>query len=89
MLIECLPAESVTNARSRELPEAAGWSVDSYLLASLIDAVRENTFTNIQVRTKKKLTPPDRVQVPGVVKEKKPNSFVAKAQQFLNQLKEE
>lgn len=89
VLIEGLPADSATVSRTRDTPEATGWTVDSYLLASLIDAVRENTFTNIQVRTKKKLTPPERVRVPGAVVEKKPNSFVARAQQFLNQIKED
>jgi len=37
--------------------DTAGWGITEHLLAGVIDAVQQNTFTNVQVRTKKRLTP--------------------------------
>lgn len=80
-LVENLPLESATSCFLRDTEDGVGWSVDSYLLAAAVDAVREGTFVNMQVRTKKKLPKVERLSVPGVVKESKQvNSFVKMAQ---------
>jgi len=71
LLIRSLPPESATSASIRKLPEAAGWGMDTYLLASLIDAVRENSHINAQAHSKKKLKRPERIKVPGMVKSSK------------------
>lgn len=78
-LVENLPAESMTVSLEQGIPEAVGWGLSEHLLASVVDAVRENTFANMQVRTKKKLKAPDRIPVPGRKVEKKPNKFLAMA----------
>ena len=82
-LIRNLPTESRTAAILRKSENSAGWDHTAYLLASVIDAVRENTFVNMQVRTKKRIEPFDKVPVPGVEKTKKKstNKFVQMAQQ--------
>lgn len=90
-LVEGLPQDSRTMARLRGASDSAGWDTNSYLLASLIDVVRENTFVNMQVRTKKKLKPFEQVPIPGVKKQKKKgpkNSFALMAQQQLSRTKE-
>lgn len=86
VLINGLPVSSQTSALARDTKEAIGWDINTYLLAALIDSVKENTFANVQVRTKKKLTPPQRVPVPGVEEDKKksPNNFIKMAQRFFN-----
>lgn len=86
-LVEGLPIESRTVAAIADNNESSGWGVTEYLIANLIDAVRENTFTNVQVRTKKKLAPPESFPVPGAKQKKKPkrNMFVQMAQRQLAQ----
>lgn len=79
-LIENLPQESATSARMRDEPSATGWDTTAHLVAIVADAVRENTHANLQVRTKKKIKPPERLPVPGVKKKKPKNTFVAMAQ---------
>lgn len=58
------------------------------MLASLIDAVRENTYANMQVRTRKKLKQPTPVKVPGA-KKKQANSFLRMAQAVYRERKED
>lgn len=82
-LVSQLPMESATSCHLRDVKDGVGWSDNTYLLAAVYDAVREGTFTNIQVRTKKKLSPLERLSVPGIQKEKKSNQFVRMAQQQL------
>lgn len=83
-LIEGLPIETMTSALLREEPDSYGWGTETYLLAAGINAVREGTFVNMQVRTKKKLAPPDLVVTPGSEaardKHKPANAFVKMAQ---------
>ena len=79
-LVENLPQESATTAARANHPDAAGWDTNSYLLVLVAEAIRENTFANMQVRTKKKLKPPDKLPVPGQKPKKKANTFVAMAQ---------
>lgn len=81
-LIENLPSESKTLAYISGAPSSYGWGTTAYLLAGVIDTVRENTHTNIQVRTKKRIKPFDRFPIPGSEKKEKPvNMFVQMAQQ--------
>lgn len=81
-LVENLPPHSQTSNILRDTPEGFGWDTSSYLLASIVNSVREGTFANMQVRTKKKLSPPEPVFTPGTEKQKKnkPNKFVQMAQ---------
>lgn len=81
-LVKGLPPDSATMAHIRELPEAYGWNIQTYLLAALVDAVRDNTQANQQLHSKKKLKPFKRLEVPDVnrSKRKPANSFVAMAQ---------
>lgn len=79
-LIEGLPNGSKFMAQAGGVPDSAGWDTNSYMLASLIDAVRENTYANMQVRTKKKLKRPTPVKVPGSKQPSSSNSFLKMAQ---------
>ena len=88
-LISGLPAESKTVSLLREADEAVGWATTSYLLASVVDAVRENTHVVAQVNSKKKLKPPEPLKVPGVrarrPEKRAPNAFVRMAQKQFEQ----
>lgn len=88
-LIEGLPLGSTFGALAGEIPDSAGWDTNSYMLASLIDAVRENTYANMQVRTKKKLKQPTPVKVPGAKPKKRSNSFLMMAQAAYREKKED
>lgn len=81
-LLEGLPPESRTSAHLRDDGESYGWATSDYLLAAIANSVREGTFVNMQVRTKKKLAPIEPIEVPGTKKTKsKPvNNFVRMAQ---------
>lgn len=70
-----MPNGSATQASVREEPDAFGWDTQTYLLAGLVDAVRENTFVTAQTNTKKKIKPPEPIDVPGRVKQGKPNNL--------------
>lgn len=75
-----------TSALLRDSPESVGWNTSDYLTAALIDSVRDGTFANMQMNSKKKLQPFERVPLPGVEKkpEKKPvNNFVRMARAAL------
>ena len=56
-LVYALPPDSMTYAALTNDKDTAGWGITEHLLAGVIDAVQQNTFTNVQVRTKKRLTP--------------------------------
>lgn len=87
-LVEGLPPESMTAALMRDSEDSYGWTTTDYLSAAVINSIRENTFVNMQVRTKKKLKPIESVSVPGLSKKKenKPvNNFVRMAQMQLAQ----
>lgn len=85
-LVEALPVDSRTTTLVAGQSEGQGWGVTEYLLANVIDAVRENTFAYIQAKSKKKLAPPERFPVPGAKQaKKKTNSFVRMAQAQLAQ----
>lgn len=85
-LVEALPHERRTSCILRDSEESYGWDTNSYLLASIVNSVKEGTFVNMQVRTKKKLPAFDPIEVPGVKKKKsgKPaNRFIQMAQAAL------
>jgi hypothetical protein len=82
-LIHQLPVESRTVAAIQGGPEFRSWTPDTYLLAAVIDAVRENTWAFVSANSKKKPKPPEPVKRPGKAKKKKTNSFAAMATQHL------
>lgn len=88
-LVENLPMESATSCKLRDTPDGVGWGVHEFLTAGVIDAVRENTFSSLQMNSEKKLTPPDPVRLPGSEveskKKSKANAFVRMAQKKLAQ----
>lgn len=84
-LIENLPTGCQTNAILRDEEDSYGWGTSEVLLAGVIDAVREGTHANMQVRTKKKLKPPEPIPVPGRKVKPRVNSFMAAAKAFAKQ----
>lgn len=88
-LITGLPSESTSSCILRDVPEQAGWGTTNTLLAEVINSVRDNTHTNVQVRTKKKIPEFPRINIPGseeekAEKKKTPNLFVRMAQAQFN-----
>ena len=63
-LIRQLPIESATQARLRGGEHFAGWGLDQYFLAALVNAVRENTYAVIAANSKRKPKPPEPVETP-------------------------
>lgn len=59
LLIKGLPLESATASAIRGGDEFRGWGFDRYLSATLIDAVRENTYAFIVANSKKKPKEPE------------------------------
>lgn len=80
-LISGLPPGTATWARLAGEEDLAGWDTQTFLLAGLIDSVRENTFATVQVNSKKRLKQPEPFPVPGSKKKKRPeqNMFAAMA----------
>ena len=77
-----MPAGSGTQAAVGGLDESVGWDTQAYLMAGLIDAVRENTYVTAQTQSKKKIKAPEPIPVPGRAKQKKkgsPNLFAQMA----------
>jgi hypothetical protein len=85
LLVRQLPSESRTFAVLRGHPDAAGWSLDRYLLASLVDAMRENTYAFVLANSKKRVPEPDPVQRPESAAKQRPknNAFAQMAAQKL------
>lgn len=71
VFVENMPHGSKTYAAIGKEKEAEGWDTQAYLLAGLVDAVRENTFVTAQVQSKKKLKRPEPMDVPGRKAQKK------------------
>jgi len=82
-LLEWLPEGAYSVSLLRGTQDGYGWNAQTYLLAALVNSVRENTFVNMQVRTKKRIAPFEQVPVPGAGKKtkKSTNKFVQMAQQ--------
>lgn len=87
LLVAELPPSSHTSALLRDSEDSYGWDTHAYLLASTANAIREGTFVNMQVRTKKQLERPEPIRIPGTEsgakKKPKANHFVRMAQQQL------
>lgn len=79
-LIAGLPTGTASWAHLAGEEDLTGWDTQTFLLAGLIDSVRENTFATVQVNSKKKLKQPEPFPVPGS-KKKRPeqNTFAAMA----------
>src|SRR5699024_11756089 len=70
-LVEALPVDSRTTTLVAGQSDGQGWGVTEYLLANVIDAVRENTFAYIQARSERKPARRERRPVPGTKRAKK------------------
>lgn len=81
VLIEGLPYGCRSWAHIQGDPELEGWDISTYMLAGLLDSVRENTFATVQIQSKKKLKPPEPIKIPGASAKpaKKPNLFAQMA----------
>lgn len=78
VFLRYLPTDSATARTVRgSTPEEDAWTLVPQLLASVVDAVRENTFTAIKLHGDPKKTgrlkPPDPIPRPGVEQTKKSN----------------
>ncbi len=85
VLLRQLPPESATFAALRGGSEFRGWGPDRYLMAQLVDSVRENTFAFISANSKRKPQAPEPVERPERYAERTrgKNSFRALATAFL------
>lgn len=81
VLLMGLPFGCRSWAYIQDEPDLQGWDPQAYLLAALVDSVRENTFATVQIQTKKKLKAPEPMKIPGVRKKEEPkgNLFVQMA----------
>lgn len=70
-LVRGLPSDCPSAALLREEKDAAGWGVQEYLTAALIDVVRENNYITAQGLSKRKLKQPEPLKVPGVDRKKR------------------
>ena len=84
MLISNLPMESATISAMRGDDEYRGWGVDRYMIAHLIDSVRENTYAFLMANSKKKPDKPEPTYRPGKKDDNKAklNSFATMAGAF-------
>lgn len=78
-LIQNLPDDSATVAAMRGGRQFYGWDTDRYLMAQLVDSVRENTWVLAAVNSKKKPKRPDPLERPGKSGATKKNQFAALA----------
>lgn len=78
-LIRQLPPESRTVAALRGGEQFQGWGVDRYLMASIVDAIQQNTYAFISANSKRKPKAPEPVQRPsknsGSQRDNKTNMF--------------
>ena len=71
VFLRYLPAESATARAVRgSTPDEDAWTLDRQLLASAVDAIRENTFATVKLggdpKRTGRLRPPDPIPRPGV-----------------------
>lgn len=77
-----LPEDSATMASLRGGPEHRGWDMKTHLLASIFDAVQNNTYVLVSANSKRKPKPPQPIPRPKVKERKKnpkANKFAAMA----------
>jgi hypothetical protein len=77
--VRALPLESATVAAMRGGDQFRGWNQELYMLANLLDAVRENTYAFVAANSKKKPKAPEPVQRPEKQQKKKTSLFAAMA----------
>lgn len=78
VFLRYLPPDSATARAMRgSTPEADAWTLDRHLLATVVDAVRENTYAQIKLhgdpKKTSRLKPPDPIERPGVQVRKSSN----------------
>lgn len=78
-LIKQLPEESATIAELRGGSQFVGWGTDRYLLAQMVDSLRENSWILAAVNSKHKPKRPELLPRPGKSAAKKQNQFAAMA----------
>ena len=71
VFLRYLPPDSATaRAVRKSTPEDDAWTLDRQLLASAVDAIRENTFATVKIggdpKKTGRLKPPDPIPRPGV-----------------------
>jgi hypothetical protein len=62
--IRNFPPDSATAASMRGGPEFRGWDNTVYMLANVVDAIRENTYVFVAANSKRKPKPPKPVDRP-------------------------
>lgn len=81
VFLRYLPADSATARAVRgSTPEEDAWTLDRQLLATVADAVREQTFALIRLhgdpKATRRLTPPDPIPRPGVQARAKDSNII-------------
>lgn len=89
ILARQLPPTSRTMAAIQGGDEFRGWSIDTYLLAALVDALNTNTFAFVKANTKKRVKEPRPVPRPGdAERRKRENASNPFAQMVMSSLDE-
>jgi hypothetical protein len=73
--IRSLPMESATVAAMRGGEQFRGWNQEMYMLANVLDAVRENTYAFVAANSKRKPKTPEPTQRPEKQQKRKSNLF--------------
>lgn len=78
VFLRYLPRDSATaRAARKDTPEEEAWTLDRQLLATIVDAVRENTFASIKLggdpKKTSRLKPPAPIPRPGVAEPQQSN----------------
>lgn len=82
-----MPLESATSAALRGGDQFRGWSMQTYMLANVVDAIQQNTFAFVSANSKKKPKAPQPVERPSEKKKKSnplQNKFAAMARMAYN-----
>lgn len=92
ILAKQLPLTSRLKTMLQGGDEYFGWSLDTYLLAAVLDAVNAHAYAFVQANTKKKVKAPRPVPRPGDAERKKQkalnNPFAMQVNAQMNDLKE-
>lgn len=81
VFLRYLPTDAATARAIRgSTAEEDAWTLDRQLLASLVDAVRENTFATVKLggdpKKTSRLKPPDPIERPGVTVRKQKSNVI-------------
>lgn len=69
-LIRNLPLDSATTASIRGGDQFRGWDGQLYMLANIVDAIKENTYVLVSANSKRKPKVPDPIDRPTAKKSK-------------------